>query len=68
MSKLRESNKLFSMLSSPAQRALRNNNILNLHQLARYTEKEVLSFHGMGKSSIPKLRKLLQENALNFKQ
>lgn len=56
-----------SNLVAPARRALENNGINTLEQLSNYTEKEILSFHGMGKSSIPKLVKLLAEKKLTFK-
>lgn len=56
-----------SLISAPARRALENNGILTLEKLSEYSEKEILKFHGMGKSSIPKLEKLLSENGLTFK-
>lgn len=58
---------LFSGLSAPAQRALQNNGIKSLTQLAQYTEKEVLQLHGIGPSSIPKLKQLLKNQKLSFK-
>jgi DNA-directed RNA polymerase alpha subunit len=57
-----------SVLSSPARRALENNGIATLEELAGFSEKEVLAFHGMGPSSIPKLRKALGEKGLGFKE
>ncbi|MBK8392748.1 MAG: hypothetical protein IPL23_27275 [Saprospiraceae bacterium] len=57
-----------SLLAAPARRALENNGIKTIEKLSSFTEKEVLAFHGMGKSSIPKLQKLLSENGLTFKQ
>ena len=56
-----------STLPAPARRALENNGIPTLKQLSSYTEKEILSFHGMGKSSLPKLRAALAEQSLKFK-
>ncbi|HOZ50910.1 MAG TPA: RNA polymerase alpha subunit C-terminal domain-containing protein [Chitinophagaceae bacterium] len=56
-----------SLIGAPARRALENNGILNLDQLSTFTEKEILNLHGMGKSTIPKLQKLLSENKLAFK-
>jgi predicted RecB family nuclease len=56
-----------SLLGAPARRALENNEITTLEQLSRYSEKEVLAFHGMGKSTIPKLQKLLADKILSFK-
>ena len=55
-----------SLLVAPARRALENNGISTLEQLSKYSEKEVLNFHGMGKSTIPKLQKLLSERKLTF--
>lgn len=55
-----------STLSAPARRALENNGITTLEQLSKYSKKEVLKFHGMGKSSIPKLEKLLSEQNMTF--
>ena len=57
-----------SQLAAPARRALENNGIKTLAQLSKYSEKELLSFHGMGKSTIPKLKKALQEKGLSFKK
>jgi predicted RecB family nuclease len=56
-----------SLLSAPARRALENNGITTLEQLSKYSKKEVLSFHGMGKSSIPKLEKLLSDQNMSFR-
>jgi DNA-directed RNA polymerase alpha subunit len=58
---------LLSSLSTPARRALENNGITTLEQLSKYSKKEVLSFHGMGKSSIPKLEKLLSDQNMSFR-
>jgi DNA-directed RNA polymerase alpha subunit len=57
-----------SLLSAPARRALENNKIKTLLQLSKHTEKEILAFHGMGKSSIPKLKEALGEKGLSFKK
>lgn len=55
-------------LSAPARRALENNGVLSLQKLAQFSEKEVLQFHGIGKSSIPKLKAALKEVELEFKK
>jgi hypothetical protein len=57
-----------SILSAPARRAIENNGMTTLEQLSKYSKKEVLKFHGMGKSSIPKLEKLLSEQNMTFHQ
>lgn len=60
-------NSLLSSLGSPARRALENNGITSLNQLSKFSEEEVLKFHGMGKTSIPKLKKALAEKGLSFR-
>lgn len=56
-----------SALAAPARRALENKNIKTLKQLAGFTETEILALHGMGKSSLPKLRNALKKEGLRFK-
>lgn len=55
-----------SALASPARRALLFHGINTLKKLSNHTEKEILSLHGMGPTSIPTLRKLLKEEGLQF--
>ena len=57
----------FSFLAAPARRALENKGIKRLKQLAKFSEAEILELHGMGKSSIPKLRNALEKESLSFK-
>ncbi|MBN7816284.1 helix-hairpin-helix domain-containing protein [Algoriphagus pacificus] len=57
-----------SELSAPARRALERENILSLIQLSGYSEKELLDLHGLGPSSIPKLRKALESAGLMLKK
>lgn len=57
-----------SLLSAPARRALENNEITTLETLSTYSEKELLTFHGLGPSSIPKLKEALANNGLSFKR
>lgn len=54
-------------LSAPASRALASIGIKSLKDLSRYTEEEILKLHGMGPSSIPKLRAALKKSGLKFK-
>lgn len=56
-----------SLLSAPAQRALKNKNITTLRQLSKCTEKEILSLHGMGPHSVTKLSTILRSAGLSFK-
>ncbi len=57
-----------SLQAAPARRAWENNGINTLEQLAKYSEKEVLKLHGMGKSTIPKLEKLLSDKNISKKE
>lgn len=54
-------------LSAPAQRALAGAGIKTVKQLAKHTEAEILALHGVGPSSIPKLKAALAEAGLSFK-
>ena len=62
------SNRFLSLLSAPARRALENNGIATLEKLSNYSEKEIMTFHGLGKSSLPILRTALAEKELTFKK
>lgn len=57
-----------SLLSAPARRALENKGISSLKQLSKFSEQEILNLHGMGKSSMPKLRNALAVEKLRFKK
>ena len=46
-----------SLLSGPARRTLENNKTFSLEELTKFSENEILKFHGMGKAPIPKLRR-----------
>ncbi len=63
-----QSDSPFSLLGAPAQRALANNGIKTLEQLSTFTEKEILKFHGIGKTSLPILQKELKKKNLSFKK
>ncbi|NGM66827.1 RNA polymerase alpha subunit C-terminal domain-containing protein [Sphingobacterium sp. SGR-19] len=56
-----------SLLSSPARNALLHYGIDTIEKLAEHTEKEILALHGIGKASLPPLKKTLEEAGLNFK-
>ncbi|MFC4872971.1 RNA polymerase alpha subunit C-terminal domain-containing protein [Negadavirga shengliensis] len=56
-----------SLLAAPARRALENMGIYSLEKLAEYREAEIIRLHGMGPSTLPKLRKALAENGLAFR-
>lgn len=54
-------------MSAPAKRALERAGVNKVEDLARFTQREVLSWHGMGKASLPKMRAALNEAGLDFK-
>jgi predicted RecB family nuclease len=56
-----------SLIGAPARRALERKGITTLKKLSTYSEKEILALHGMGKSTITKLQKLLKELEFSFK-
>ncbi|WP_127586541.1 RNA polymerase alpha subunit C-terminal domain-containing protein [Paenibacillus koleovorans] len=56
-----------AQLGAPARRALQHQGIDTLQLLSQYSENEILSIHGMGPGSMPKLRAALQEQGLSFK-
>lgn len=56
-----------AQIGAPARRALERENIRTLEDLAKWSEKEIIQLHGMGPSTIPKLKKLLNESGLSFK-
>lgn len=55
-------------LSAPARRAMENHGIQNLQQLAQLSQKDILSWHGIGPASVPKLERALQKAGLSFKK
>jgi hypothetical protein len=54
-------------LGRPARRALEQAKITTLTKLARYSESELLKLHGMGPSSLPRLRKALEAEGKKFR-
>ena len=65
---MKVSEDFLSTLGAPARRALENEDIRSLKKLALYTEADILKLHGMGKSSIPKLKDALKSEGLKFKE
>jgi hypothetical protein len=57
-----------SLLSTPAFRALNNEGITTIKKLAKFTEKEILNLHGIGKTTIPILITELEKNNLSFRK
>ena len=56
-----------STLSAPARRALESIGISTVKQLSQHSQKEILSLHGMGPASLPKLLAALEDADLSFK-
>lgn len=59
-------NGFLSKLSAPARRALENADITTLKKLSEYNEAAILKLHGIGKTTIPKLREALETENLAF--
>lgn len=56
-----------SLLSAPARRALIHHGITSLQKLSEFSEKEILTLHGIGPASLPTLRSSLEEESLSFR-
>lgn len=59
---------ILAVVGAPARRALEREGILTGPQLAQYTEAEILALHGVGPSSLPRLRRALEAEGLGFRQ
>jgi predicted RecB family nuclease len=57
-----------SLLIAPARRALEREGITTIEQLAKYSEADILELHGMGPSTMPKLRSALKAKGLTFRK
>lgn len=57
-----------STLGAPARRALEHAGIKSEKALSTWSEKELLKLHGLGPSSLPKLREALVAKGLSFKE
>jgi hypothetical protein len=64
--KRKKPNKEFPKISAPALRALLNAGIITLKDLSKWSEGQIRELHGIGPSTIPKLRIALKKNALSF--
>ena len=58
---------VFSSLSAPARRALEHEKITTVKILSTYSQSEILKLHGIGKTSLPILLKILATENLSFK-
>ena len=57
-----------SPLSAPARRALEREGITTLEKLSRFKTADILRLHGVGPSTIPKLKAALAEKGRSFKE
>jgi predicted RecB family nuclease len=57
-----------AQLSAPARRALESIGATTVKKLAKHTKEEIMQLHGMGPSSLPKLKKALTDEGLSFKK
>lgn len=55
-------------IGQPAQRALKEVNIVTLIQLCDYTETELLALHGIGPKAIRILKEFLVKEGLYYKE
>ena len=55
-------------LAAPARRALEREGITTARKLSQWTERDIRQLHGMGPSTIPKLRAALKQAGLKFKE
>jgi hypothetical protein len=53
-------------IAAPARRALQNNNIHSVKDLAKWTKEDILSLHGLGPSSMPLLLQALNNEGFSF--
>jgi len=54
-------------LAAPAQRALASEDIRNLEDLSRHTEKEITGLHGMGPNAMRTLKEAMAAAGISFK-
>jgi len=54
-------------LSAPARRALINAKLTKIEHLKKITEKQLMSLHGIGPSSLPIIKKAMRKYKVSFK-
>lgn len=64
----RPTDSFLSTVGAPARRALERAGITSLVTLSRYSEVELLRLHGLGPSSIPRLKKALAAEGMELRQ
>jgi DNA-directed RNA polymerase alpha subunit len=55
-------------LSGPARRALVNAKLYRISDLRRISLDELLALHGMGKSSVARIRQIMDAKKINFRK
>lgn len=59
---------LLQKLAKPAQRAIRSLGITTIEQLSKYSEKQVIELHGLGKNAMNIIKQTLNDNGLFFRK
>ncbi len=54
-------------LGAPARRALVNEKIMRVSDLAKFTQAQIEALHGMGPSTMPKLLTAMKEEGVKFR-
>jgi hypothetical protein len=54
------------VLAAPARRALQNAGIKSVDQLSAWTEDDLLKLHGIGPTTLPKLREAMKSKGYSF--
>jgi DNA-binding Xre family transcriptional regulator len=54
-------------LAAPARRALINAKLTKVTDLKKITEKDLMSLHGMGPSSLPVIKREMKKIRIKFK-
>lgn len=57
---------LLKKLAKPAQRAIQNLGVTTIEDLTKYSEKEILELHGIGKNAMNSIKLTLNESGLTF--
>lgn len=55
-----------SHFAAPARRALEQHGVTTVEQLSNFSQSELLSWHGIGPSSLPKCKAALLQAGLDF--
>jgi len=58
----------FVSVSVPVKRALQGIGVNTAYKLSKFSEKEIMSLHGMGPSSLPILKEALEKAGMEFRK